>query len=175
MKVTRRDLVRVLAWLGLFVGFGTVADRSGVHGARGAQAGTEASTLRAFLQTLIPDDEMVPGALELGIHTHIRARASASPSDASLLDDGCRWLDEQAKRLGADNFAGLDEHSQQLVVARAADAEISTLPGYFFVWTRNEAFTQYYADPRVWTAIQYDGPPQPEGFLDYTGPPQAKE
>jgi hypothetical protein len=127
----------------------------------------------AYLDALIPDDELGPGALELGVDRRMIARARESRRYGTFLDQGCRWLDDEAKERGAESFADLSEEGRNDVVALAAAAEPNTPPQRFFRATRHAAFFLYYAEPRAWAAIGYDGPPQPEGFMDYAAPPRA--
>jgi hypothetical protein len=128
-----------------------------------------------YLDALIPDDELGPGALEVGVDRRMIARAQESRKYRAFLDEGCRWLDNEAKKRGAESFAELSEDGRNGVVALAAAAEPNTPPQRFFRATRHTAFFLYYAEPRAWAAIGYDGPPQPEGFMDYAAAPRAIE
>jgi hypothetical protein len=172
MKLARRYFLRVLARAGAFLALGSTSRAAGLG------SGTEGSgdrTLVAYLDVLIPEDELGPGALELGVGRRIIARARESRKYGTFLDQGCRWLDDQAKKRGAESFAELSEDDRNGVVALAAEAEPNSPPRRFFRATRHTAFYLYYAEPRAWAAIGYDGPPQPEGFTDHAAAPRAIE
>jgi hypothetical protein len=171
MKLARRYFFRVLARAGAFFALGSTS-QAAVLGS--GPEGSGERTLEAYLDALIPDDELGPGALELGVGRRMIARAQESRRYRAFLDQGCRWLDDEAKKRGAEAFADLSEDGRNAVVALAA-AEPNSYPQRFFRATRHTAFYLYYAEPRAWAAIGYDGPPQPEGFMDYAAAPRAIE
>ncbi len=160
--LSRRRLINAATWLGAFVGLA----------GRRARAAIDERTFAAYVDTLIPDDGSVPGALRLGID--VQLTAAADPGYAALIDDFCGWLDERAQATGAQTFAQLDMSQREDVVRAAEAAAPGSLPHRAFVRTRHDAFALYYADARSWPAIGYSGPPQPEGFPDYAGPPQEQ-
>jgi hypothetical protein len=166
VKLTRRAVLASLSGAGVLLGFGPRAD------AAGAPPGAiDGATLRAYLDTLIPDDGADPGASRLGIDQPMLARAATARHYHDLLEGGCRWIDGEARGLGTEGFAALDEVHRERIVAAAAAAEPDSLPRRFFEATRADAFSRYYADPRAWAAIGYHGPPQPLGFPDYAETP----
>ncbi len=132
----------------------------------------ELGTLKAYLDTLIPADEEMPGAVELGIAE--RMFFGSSRRYRRLLRKGCDWLDKEAGKYGAKDFSVLSPARREEVVRRAAEGEKDSLPYLFFDLTRDEAFSLYYAEPRVWRALGYFGPPQPLGFMDYTQAPKRQ-
>jgi hypothetical protein len=170
MKFARRYFFRVLARAGAFFALGSTSEAADLG--EGSD-GSGNRTLTAYLDTLIPNDELGPGALELGVGRRIIAGAQKNQPFRAFLEQGCRWLDDEAKKRGAESFADLSEDDRNGVVALAAAAEPNTSPQRFFRTTRRAAFVLYYAEPRAWAAIGYDGPPQPEGFMDYAAPPRA--
>ena len=130
-------------------------------------------TLSAFLDTLIPDDDIGPGAIALSIDGKFLA-AAARGRDRPFLMAGLEWLDDRARQLGAASFAALEEAKRRGIVAEAAAAAAGTMQHRFFRSARYAVFYHYYADPRAGAAIGYDGPPQPLGFMDYAAAPKAQ-
>jgi hypothetical protein len=49
-------------------------------------------TLAAFLDTLIPNDELSPGAVELGLVRPILEEAKTDPNVQTFLEEGAQWL-----------------------------------------------------------------------------------
>jgi hypothetical protein len=88
-----------------------------------------------------------------------------------ILALGCAWLDEQARDLGAGEFALLAVPQREAIVATAEQSVARSLPRVFFSTTLQLAFERYYAHPETWGALGYDGPPQPGGFPGFAGPP----
>jgi hypothetical protein len=170
MKFTRRALFELSGRIAVFLGLGLFSPRAV---ARKPLEPAKRRTLVAFLDTLIPDDETGPGASLLGVDGEVLRKSTQNNGEYALLVAGLHWLDEQARSSEAAPFAELTEEGREGVVALAAGAEPGSLPRRFFERIRSDAFYFYYAHPRAWAAIGYDGPPQPEGFLDYAQPPTA--
>ena len=171
MRPTRRFFLRALAQAAAFSGFGWVS--AGSLAAETSVASKE-RTLAAYLDTLIPDDDLGPGAVHLEIDKNFLAVAARDQRIGAFMYAGLAWLDEQAKWGGAQEFAALSEAGRRTVVSLAAEAEPGSLPRRFFEQTRSGAIMDYYARPQAWAAIGYDGPPQPEGFTGYAGPPKPR-
>ena len=169
MKSTRRFFLRILTQATAFLGVGWVTAGSA---AAGTSVASKERTLAAYLDTLIPDDDLGPGAVRLGVDKDFLAIAAGDRRLGAFLSAGLAWLDDQAKWGGAQEFAGLSEAMRKIVVRVAAKAKPGSLPRRFFEQTRSGAIMDYYARPQAWAGIGYDGPPQPEGFTDYTGPPK---
>ncbi len=123
-----------------------------------------------FLDTLIPADA-TPSATQLDIDKRLLAVPRAA-AGATLLAEGCAWLDAQARALGKSGFAALTEAQRETIVARAAAAAPGSLPNIFFNRMRSDAMRVYYATPEPWAALGYDGPPQPRGFPDHARAPR---
>ena len=129
--------------------------------------------LAIYLDTLLPADDASPSASAIGVPERLLAKAGENGRYRRLLIRGARWLDREARRLGAENFAALADDGRELIVARAARAPANTLERIFFEHTRADAFTHYYADPATWNALGYQHSPQPLGFVDHHLPPPA--
>ncbi len=126
--------------------------------------------LAPFLDTLIPADQS-PSATALAVDRRLLDRAAREPGYRRRLAAGCRRLDRVARRLGAADFAALDDRRREAVVAVFALARPGTPARVFFETTRSDAFFHYYAREEAWTGLGYDGPPQPAGFPDHANPP----
>lgn len=127
--------------------------------------------LRAWIDTLLPADEVSPAASELGVASRVADNALGNPDYLKLIRAGCRWLDRQARPRGKQAFANLDVPDRERVVRLAEQATTKSLPRVFFERTREDAFLFYYAQPETWVMLDYPGPPQPRGFMDHTRPP----
>jgi hypothetical protein len=127
--------------------------------------------LKAWVDTILPEDADSPTASALGVHFRIADKAVSSPTYHELVKLGCRWLDQQARGHGKELFADLDERSKETLVGQAENSVQESLPWVFFQQTREDAFHFYYAHPESWIMLKYPGPPQPYGFRDYAQPP----
>ena len=173
MNPSRRAFIHAVSRLGVLLGFHSLAMRRA--DAASVSEELKERTLEAFLDTLIPADETSPSASEVGIDRKFLMIARQNANGRKLLNAGLTWLNEQAKKAGARNFAALTGAQRERIVRRAEQAEQGTVPHLFFTASQNGVFFHYYAEPESWPAIHYDGPPQPLGFLDYSEPPAGGE
>lgn len=176
VKLTRRVILDMSARLGVAFGLGpvvaTAAAQEGATRGEGLPA-REQRTFAAYLDTLIPDEERSPGAVAAGVDSQFDAAVRDNVDVREFVAQGCRWLDTEAAKAGA-RFADLDEAGRTRIVERAAAAPSASEERQFFEVTLYAAVTIYYAKPAAWSALGYDGPPQPEGFLDYAEPPAGR-
>jgi hypothetical protein len=131
------------------------------------------AALTPFLDTLIPEDE-TPAASAFGIADSVLADARRIDAYLRLVGAGCQWLDVEARRRGATDFAALAPVRREEVAAEAEKAPPRSVPRVFFDRMRGAAMGHYYARPETWPGLGYSGPPQPEGFLDFDRPPAAR-
>src|ERR1700722_8655295 len=83
-----------------------------------AQAASDPlAPLEPWLDTLIPADES-PGAMALGVPAALVAQARTETNSVAFLEAGCRWLDREAQKRGAADFATLAEPARD-EIARA--------------------------------------------------------
>ncbi len=165
-KLTRRDLIRFLAALAAYVPASLLL-------AAPTGETTRKVSIRAlgpFLDTLLPEDG-TPSATQLGVDKEIVKRMRNNKRFVKILILGCAWLDQQARKLGAEEFALLEAPQQESIVTTAENSASRSLPLVFFSTTQQLAFQHYYAHPESWRDLGYAGPPQPKGFLDFAGPP----
>lgn len=165
----RRFLLRSLRLL-MLSKVGYVLGMVGYRSARAEDDGLAA--LGPFLDTLIPRDE-TPGAVDLGIDKDFLELARKDRLIGDLLQRGCRWLDAQALKRGANNFSTLSQDKRDEVAGLAAGAGRGTQPGVFFRLVRDRAMFLYYSTPKAWAGIGFNGPPQWNGYPDYQLPPRT--
>lgn len=127
-------------------------------------------TLAAYLDVLIPDD-ISPGAVKLGITELLLKHAKSHPDDATLLSQGCAWLNAQTQIRGQEKFSQCTSIMREEIVQLASENPNSSLSYRFFLQSRHIAFQHYYAHPQALKLLAYSGPPQPSGYLDYKDPP----
>jgi len=168
MKTTRRRLLKVttsslvLAWLERAHGLSlSLSDKPAPYAA-----------LPSYLETLLPSEGPMPGAIAAGVPAAILEKASATPGYDRLLLDGSLWLEREARRTAMVPFNGLSEEQRVHLITRAENSPQGSLPRVFFRRTHKDALEIYYSKPKVWAALGYGGPPQPLGYPDYRNPPQ---
>lgn len=84
-------------------------------------------TVSRIADLIIPQSD-TPGAIQAGVPEYIDFVVSRESQHQALLADGLRWLDAQAKDLGAGRFLELDEKGQLSILeplCEAADDEKS--------------------------------------------------
>lgn len=136
---------------------------------------TEARTLEAIVQRLIPSDENGPGALEAGATRYIdRALGDALAPSRDLYTTGLSAIDEFALGSHGSRFADLDDMQQDQVLAsfesnspaQAADAtELPPYAGTFFNLVLQHTLEGTFGDPHYggnqdfigWTMLGYPG------------------
>ena len=132
------------------------------------------STLRAYVDVLIPADE-TPSGTELAVDKRLLAVAGRQHDYGRLLEMGLDWLNIRARERFGSNFSDLNESGREAIVGEAATARYDTVQRVFFERTRADAFFHYYGRPESWHGISYyRGPSQPLGYMDYAKPPRAK-
>jgi hypothetical protein len=108
---------------------------------------TDFSTISRIADLIIPATG-TPGAVQAGVPEYIDFVVSRESQHQSLMADGLRWLDTQAKEHGAERFLALDEHAQLSLLeplCEAADTEKS--PGrnvQFFALLKRLTADGYY-------------------------------
>jgi hypothetical protein len=168
MKLDRRLFMGALAKLGVILGFPPALAAKKAGPALSEEVARR--TFSAYLDTLIPDDEVSSGILKLGLDKAFYALAKSRPRYGAFITSGCVWLNQQAHKVGVSEFAALDEKQREAIVTLASEAPYRSQPRRFFESTRRSAFRIYYSRSDSWNMVGYDGPPQPNGFLDYTDP-----
>lgn len=125
-------------------------------------AGRIAATFVAFCDTLVPADDLTPGASALGIPAAILAELAGNTLAERLLAAGCDWLDAAA----SGSFAVAAESVRVAACERMQLMPWQSPAGRFFALMRNTVMALYYAEPASWRGLALDRPPQPLGFFD---------
>ena len=168
MKLSRRQFIGSTAATCALATALPAATRAAA--AKGALSAERMAVFSAFIDTLIPADELGPSASGLDVPARLIAKAGGEARVIRLFDRGCEWLDGQAGAFGG-GFASLPEADRERVVQMAADQPERSLPEAFFKVVLRESLMLYYGRQQSWPGVGYLGPPQPEGFEDYAEPP----
>ena len=86
---------------------------------------TDFKTVARITDLIIPSTD-TPGAVQAGVPEYIDYVISRESQHQSVVADGLRWLDAQAKERGVERFLALDENGQLSILeplCEAADAE----------------------------------------------------
>ncbi len=86
---------------------------------------TDFKTIASIADLIIPPTD-TPGAAQAGVPEYIDYVISRESQHQSVVADGLRWLDAQAKERGVERFLALDEKGQLSILeplCEAADAE----------------------------------------------------
>ena len=123
----------------------------------------ELTTLKAALDRLIPNDDLGPGANEIGVFVYIdRAIGRNSESLQPLYQQGLAALDTAA---GSDGFAGVDAAKQDEILTSAEAGKLDGDPGGFFATLLQQTREGMFSDPMYggnvnfagWDLIGYSG------------------
>jgi len=120
----------------------------------------ERATLAAFLDILLPRDELSGSATDLGVDRQLWAFSINEPDFRKLVDYGCRWLN----MTGGKQFQVLASDQQVAVVEWMSRADWSEIPRRFYELVRQLAIELYFANPAAWKGLPISRPPQPVGY-----------
>ncbi|QYK41861.1 MAG: gluconate 2-dehydrogenase subunit 3 family protein [Paracoccaceae bacterium] len=123
-------------------------------------SGERAGTLAAFLDTLLPADDLTPAASALGLVQEVEGLAAEVPLFDRLIAYGTAWLDEVA---GGD-FAALGSDDRDRVAAWMETSDYDEVPGRFFHVMRTTAIELYYAHPEALAGLPVNAAPMPLGY-----------
>lgn len=136
----------------------TVPGLSGTASAQGAA--DPVGLLDAYVDILLPADNLSPAASALGVGQSIWTVAADQPLLAELILRVADWLDAT----GAGRFVDLSTEDQTTVVAYMEKADVDHLEGRFFQLIRLLAIEFYYAEPAALAGLPLNPTPQPEGY-----------
>ena len=170
LRLTRRELFRALLGIATYLPAPLLL-AAGKHSPEVPKA---PPALGPFVDTLLPEDG-TPSATQVGVDSEILRQMTANPRMSDVIVMGCLWLDQQADKLGAADFAALDPGLRVKVAGNAELASKGSLPRVFFDGVLDIALRHYYAQPSTWPGLGYSGPPQPHGFMDFSGPPSGSD
>jgi hypothetical protein len=120
----------------------------------------EHATLAAFLDTILPRDELSGSATDLWVDRQLWTFSKTAPDFRKLLDYGCRWLN----MTGSTRFSALAREQQIAVVAWMSRADWNEIPRRFYELVRQVAIELYYANPTALKGLPINSSPQPLGY-----------
>ncbi|HEX3737691.1 MAG TPA: gluconate 2-dehydrogenase subunit 3 family protein [Solirubrobacterales bacterium] len=133
----------------------------------------EAATLGAFCDTVLAQDSgpriPVLAMVDAKLHAHRLDgyRHADMPSDEQVWRQVGRCLDEEARRLRADDFASASQGIRDEIVGRfaAGDLEWEGFP-VAKAWSvvMRMVLAAFYSHPWAWNEIGFGGPAYPRGF-----------
>ena len=116
--------------------------------------------LSAVLDRIVPANDGLPGAGELGVAEHVDGVAGLSRRTRRLLSDGLKAIDVSSVRTYSRGFADLPDEDKVGVLKQVE----SERPDFFQSLVQ-QTYAGYYTNPRV---LRAKGlrllPPQPGGF-----------
>lgn len=150
---------------GGLLGWAARADaKAAVHRTRvkpASQRGADQpAALSAFIDHLIPADELTPAASALRVPGLIWQQARSDADLRRLIEVVCTWMD----RYG-EGFAALQFDEREALVAWMAKAPWESPQRRFFHLVRDRALTLYYTQPASWKGLPIQRPPQPIGHV----------
>ncbi len=119
----------------------------------------DADTFAAYLDILLPGDDMSPSASAVGVDVELRQLAQGAPLFERLLALGTQWLNQT----GRGPFHTLLLGDQGRVVDWMATADRDEIPGRFYELVRQSAVEFYYARPEAKAGFDMNTAPQPAG------------
>jgi hypothetical protein len=127
---------------------------------KGALTPSQMKTLVAFIDGLIPHDELGPGAVEAGAQIYIdRVLAGPNANEKASFIQGLEAVDEYAKRVHGAPLTGLSVEKRDQVLNEMVDSP-------FFSRARRLTIEGMFSDPYYggnknfagWDLIRYPGP-----------------
>ena len=119
--------------------------------------------IRAFVDTLIPADDITPSASALGVDQEIIKNTKTDIAYGRLIQLGCRWLNHQSN----GDFTNLPKQQRIQILQWMEHTDDHTLPALLFNRIRYQAMAHYYCQPASWKDTGLQHPPQPLGYMDY--------
>lgn len=116
--------------------------------------------LDAFVDVLLPADDLSPAASDLGVGAAILDFAESQPLLARLIAMVGDWLDAPAD----GPFARMTPDRQQALADHMASADPDRLEGRFYRLIRLFALEFYYASPEALAGLDLSPSPQPQGY-----------
>ena len=113
-------------------------------------------------------EALMPGSKEIGMRDKVMNYVNSDRGAATIFDAGLWNLDSLSISRYKKHFFELTDKEDIDKILKYVKAK-NTL---FFNQFRYLIIRFYYADPKVWKQLSYNGPPQPKGFLDYSEAPK---
>ena len=119
------------------------------------------ATLEAFLDVLLPADDVSPAASQLGVTAELLDLAKSAELYQKLLSLGSDWLNQT----GRGPFYTLSNANQNKVVAWMSTSDTDQIPGRFYQLVRQSGVEIYYSHPEAINGFPLNPAPQPNGYL----------
>jgi gluconate 2-dehydrogenase gamma chain len=134
-----------------------------------ALSASQRQLLDAFIDCLVPNDELGPGALEMGAAQYIdRALADALSSEKGTFTDGLTATDDFSRKQFDTPFYLLPEEKKDQVLTALESGQVPDFPNAraFFARVRRLTLEGMFGDPYYggnknfagWDLIRYPGP-----------------
>jgi len=155
--VSRRTLIQSAAFVPLAA---LVASAQPAQQTQAALSPSQMKTIVAFIDRLIPHDELGPGAVEAGAQIYIdRVLAGPNANEKASFIQGLEAIDEYAKRVHGAPLAELSTDKRDQVLNEMVDTP-------FFSRARRLTLEGMFSDPYYggnknfagWDLIRYPGP-----------------
>jgi hypothetical protein len=120
----------------------------------------EQTTFAAFLDVLLPRDDLSGSATDLRVDGQLWDLAGDDARFRRLIGLGCQWLN----MTGGPPFTELSAGQQTAVVEWMSHSDWNEVPRRFYELVRQTAVTAYYSNPAAWRGMPIKRPPQPLGY-----------
>jgi hypothetical protein len=111
---------------------------------------------------------LVPGSKGINIKDKVMEYVNRERGTATFLDAGMWNINSLSKSKYKKPFYSLTDKENIDTLLKHVKAKNTV----FFNQFRYLIVRLYYADPKVWKELSYNGPPQTKGFMDYSEPPK---
>jgi len=163
LRFSRRDLIVAAAFVPL------AALTAQAQAVPAALTPTQLKTLEAFIDRLIPTDELGPGAVAVGVQVYIeRVLAGPNANEKAQFLEGLEAVDAYAKRTQGGSLAELSPEKRDQILKAIDDGTAQGLPQgrAFFNRARRLTLEGMFGDPYYggnkgfagWDLIRYPGP-----------------
>jgi hypothetical protein len=117
--------------------------------------------LTSALNRIIPAEEKMPGAGDLGIVEFVERVVAPDPKLRRLVNDGLTQIAIMAARQPGQEFPELGKDGQNAVLQ-----EVQALQPEFFDFLLRQCYNGYYTDPQIQELIGYQRPVPGEYAFD---------
>jgi len=113
-------------------------------------------------------EALVPGSKGINIKEKVMNYVNRDRAAATFLDAGMWNIDSLSRSQYNKPFYSLTDKENIDALLK----HVRVRNAIFFNQFRHLIIRLYYADPKVWKELSYNGPPQTKGFMDYSEPPR---
>ena len=121
---------------------------------------SQTSLLAEVMNRIIPAEDALPGAGDLGLTSQIDAAVGNSPALKKLFLEGLARIEIESHKSEDREFKDLSSYEKDRLL-RVVEQE---RPDFFQVLVQ-QTYRSYYTNPTIFPLIGYEGyPPQPKGY-----------